>query len=109
MAESVNINPDNLIQAAEAVANHLAAAAIPPADGLPPGLAPSPADLAAAGVDNILQEKIAAAAAGLADKGPTFSQVTAGASSSLQTRDADNAARIAAVRTTTSKGPVTAT
>jgi hypothetical protein len=98
MADSVNINPDNLIQAAETVANHLAAAAIPPADALPPGLAPSPADLAAAGVDAILQEKIAAAAAGLADKGPTFSGLTANASSGLQAGDGDNASRIAAVR-----------
>jgi hypothetical protein len=98
MADSVNIDPANLIQAAETVANHLAAAAIPPADALPPGLAPSPADLAAAGVDAILQKKIAAAAAGLADKGPTFSGLTAYASSGLQTRDADNASRIAAVK-----------
>jgi hypothetical protein len=98
MADSVNINPDNLIQAAETVANHLAAAAIPPADALPPGLAPSPADLAAAGVDAILQEKMADAAAGLADKGPTFNGLTADASSGLQTRDGDNASRIAAVR-----------
>jgi hypothetical protein len=98
MADSVNINPDRLIQASETVANHLAAAAIPPPDALPPGLAPSPADLAAAGVDDILQKKIAATGAGLANKGPTFSRLAAGASTGLQTRDADNAAHIAAVK-----------
>jgi hypothetical protein len=97
MADSVNINPDNLIHAAETVANYLAAAAIPPADALPPGLAPSPADLAAAGVDEIQQGKIAAAADGLADKGPTLRGLTAGASRGLRTRDACSAAHIAAV------------
>jgi hypothetical protein len=97
MADSVNINPDNLIQAAETVANHLAAAAIPPADALPPGLAPSPADLAAAGVDAILQKKITAAEAELFNKGPAFNGLTAEAASGLQARDADSAARIATV------------
>ncbi|WP_428339064.1 hypothetical protein [Mycobacterium sp.] len=104
MAEMVNINPDKLIQAAATVADHLVNAAVPPAGALPPALAPSPADLAAAGVDEILQKKIAAAAVGLANKGPTFSGLAAGASTGLQTRDADNAAHIAAVKDDNAEG-----
>ena len=98
MAESININPDKLIQAAATVADHLATAALPPAGALPPGMAPSPADLAAAGVEQIVQAKIAAASTGLTDKGPTFNGLTADASGGLSGDDADNANRIAAVK-----------
>jgi hypothetical protein len=98
MAENVNINTDKLIQAAATVADHLAAAALPPAGALPPGLAPSPADLAAASVDEILRAKIATTATGLADKGPAFNSTAGSAAGGLQARDTANAGHIAEVK-----------
>lgn len=97
MPESVNINTEKLIQAATEVADRLAAAALPPADALPAGLAPSLADLAAAGVDEILQRKIGAASAGLAKVGPLLNGLVARASTGVRAQDADNASRIESV------------
>jgi hypothetical protein len=97
MAEIVNINTDKLIQAASAVADYLAVAAIPPAGALPPGAAPSPADLAAAGVAEAVQARIASAAHELTDKDRTLNATAAGASGGLRAHDADCAGCIAGV------------
>jgi hypothetical protein len=98
MAEVVTVNADGLIKAVATVAEHLAGAATPPTGALPAAVAPSPADVAAAGAAGAIRARIAAVSTELAGKGPRLRGVTTGAAGTLQAQDTKNANRIAAVR-----------
>lgn len=97
MARSVNINPDKLLRAAATVAEHLTNAAIPPADALPPELAPSPVDLAAARFAAIVHNRIGTATDELGDKAPLLDGPSTDGSQTLRVSDVDNASRLTAV------------
>ncbi|MDT7720324.1 MAG: hypothetical protein QOE94_1335 [Mycobacterium sp.] len=86
-----------LLKAAATVAEHLQGAATPPTGAVPATVAPSPADVAAAGAARAIGTRIAAVSTELAGKGPRLHGVTTCAAGSVQAQDSKNAGRIAAV------------
>jgi len=95
--QAINLQVDDLRDAAAAVAQHMRGAATPPTGAVPVPVAASAADVAAAGAAETIQTKMAVLATELAGKGPQIHGAATRAGATLRSQDANNGAKIQAL------------